>query len=363
MTCHLRATERANESHPILKGLILLAVTRRNALTLVAITATAALALTGCAPNETGAAAPAGGATRTVTSEVGESTIPADPQRIVALDEPAALNLISIGITPAVVFDSWRTTVPRQILDDEGVEIVSTTAFYPEMEEVAALNPDLIVGTAAEGFTAAAPDYASIAPLIGALYTAPSADIIRAYGEYFERADEAEAVATALTELTAEVAASQPETPLKLSVLMSWAQDNMPMYMDEANSLHASIDAAAFTRPTLQDQIPEGGSAFGGWTMFSPETLPEHDADVLAIAVAAQYNLEGITGLPLYSSLAAAQNGRSVVVDGDLWSGGAAFYGYWVLRDLAGLANGSSQPGTSDDASSRWADYRAAIKG
>lgn len=324
---------------------------------------TAALALTACAPNSGSSAAPADGPTRTVTSEAGETKIPIDPKVIVALDEPAALNLISIGITPDVVFDSWRTTVPRQILDAEGVKVVSTTAFYPEMEEVAALKPDLIVGTAAEGFTSAAPDYGSIAPLIGGLYTAPSEEIIRAYGGYFEREEQAEAVATALTSLTAEVAASQAETPLKLSVLMSWAQDNMPMYMDETNSLHESISVAGFTRPALQDTVPATGSAFGGWTMFSPETLLEQDADVLAVAVAAQYNLEGITGLPLYSSLSAPQQGRSVVVDGDLWSGGAAFYGYWVLRDLAGLASSASEPGTVDDASARWADYLAAIKG
>ena len=38
---------------------------------------------------------------------------------------------------------------------------------------------------------------------------------------------------------------------------------------------------------------------------------------MLAIAVAAQYNLEGITEMPLYPSLAAVTNDRSLVVDGD----------------------------------------------
>lgn len=281
---------------------------------------------------------------------------------IVALDEPAALNMLSIGITPDVVFDSWRTTVPRAILEAAGIEIATTSSFYPELEEVAAFEPDLIVGTAAEGFTESGPTYATIAPLIGALYNeADGGQIIEAYGEYFDRADDAARVSDALDTLAEETAATQPDGGTSISVLMSWAQDNMPLYMDAANSLHGTIDVAGFTRPPLQDEVPAEGSAFGGWTVFSPEQLPAQDADVLAIAVAAQYNLEGITEMPLYPSLTAVTSERSLVVDGDLWSGGAAFYTYWALRDLATIATGDDTPGTVDDGTDRWNDYLAAI--
>lgn len=325
-----------------------------------------AIALAGCSGGDPsdGTTQPAADVeTRTVVSETGESVIPVDPQMIVALDEPAALNLMSIGITPDVVFDSWRTTAPLAIIEAAGIETTTTASFYPELEEVAAFEPDLIVGTAAEGFSAGSPDYASIAPVVGALYAAPGDEIIQAYGEYFDRAEEADRVAAALTALTDQTAAAQSDAPLSLSVLMSWAQDNMPLYMDAENSLHGSIQDAGFTRPELQDDVPSEGSAFGGWTPFSAEQLPEHDADVLAIAVAAQYNLEGITELPLYGSLSAVQNDRSVVVDGDLWSGGSAFYTFWVLQDLAIIASGSGELGTADDAAARWSDFETAIAG
>lgn len=337
------------------------AVLRRRALSLTAGAMVAATALVGCSssPGNPGDGA-AASETRTVTSEAGTTEVPVNPQQIVALDEPAALNMLSIGITPDVVFDSWRTTVPRAVLTEEGVEIVSTTEFYPDLEEVAALEPDLIVATAAEGFTESAPDYGSVAPVIGALYAAPSEEIIAAYGEYFEREDEAAAVANALAALTEEVAASQPAEPLSLSVLMSWAQDNMPLFMDSENSLHDSIRRAGFTRPAPQDAVLEDGSALGGWTPFSPEDLAEHDADVVAVAVALQYNLEGITEMPLYPSLQAVRDDRAVVVDGDLWSSGAAFYGYWVLRDLQAILAGDA-PGTESDGRQRWADFRDAV--
>ncbi len=335
---------------------------RRRALPLLALTASAALLLSACSSDS--GDAPTGTETRTVTSEVGESTIPVDPQMIVALDEPAALNMLSIGITPDVVFDSWRTTVPKAILESAGIEMATTSSFYPELEEVAAFEPDLIVGTAAEGFAESGPAYASIAPLIGALYAeADGSQIIEAYGEYFDRPAEAARVSDALDALAEEAAAAQPAGETSISVLMSWAQDNMPLYMDAANSLHGTIAAAGFTRPPLQDEVPAEGSAFGGWTVFSPEQLPAQDADVLAIAVAAQYNLEGITEMPLYPSLAAVTNDRSLVVDGDLWSGGAAFYTYWVLRDLATIAASDDAPGTVDDGAERWNDYLTAIGG
>lgn len=326
-----------------------------------AASVTAIAVLAGCSQASTEKPA-ASGETREITSEMGKVEVPVDAKRIVALDEPAALNLLSIGITPVAVYDSWSTTVPKQILEDEGIEIHSTSTWYPELEEVAELDPDLIVGSAAEGFAQSAPDYSSVAPLVAGLYAGTGQEIIEAYGEYFDRAEQAEAVAKVLDEMGEANAQAQDAEPKSLSVLMSWAQDNMPLYMDNTNSLHGALASSGFTRPELQDAVPEEGSAFGGWTPFSPEQLPEHDADVLAVAVAAQYNLDGITDLPLYEKLGAVTNDHSVVVDGDLWSGGAAFYTYWVLADLATFADDSFAPGTEKDAADRWAAFIEAAK-
>jgi iron complex transport system substrate-binding protein len=106
------------------------------------------LALVGCsAPSgDTDAPGAAAGETRTVTDVVGDEVeIPVDPQRIVALDEPAALNLLAIGITPDVAFQGWKTVVPAELLESRGIEILTTAGYYPELEEVAALDPGLIV--------------------------------------------------------------------------------------------------------------------------------------------------------------------------------------------------------------------------
>lgn len=330
---------------------------RRRVLPLSALALTASMLLTSCSGG--GSGEPASNVeTRTVVSELGEVEVPVDPQMIVALDEPAALNMLSIGIEPDVVFASWRTTAPRAIIEAAGIEVRDVVEFFPEAEEVASLEPDLIVGTMAEGMAAMIDPYVEIAPTIGALFdNATGQEIATSFGEYFERPEEAAKVVAAIDAVAEEAAEAQGGEDTSLSAVMSWAADEMPLYMDATNSLTGSIESAGFTRPQPQSEIPEGGSAFGGWSPFSAEQLPEHDADVMVITVNVQYNLEGITGLPLYPSLEAVKNDRSIVVDGDMWSGGSAFYTYWVLRDLASFAAGDYTALTVDDGERVWSEY------
>lgn len=305
----------------------------------------------------------AGGAeTRTIADLAGEVTVPADPQRVVALDEPAALNLLSIGITPHAAFDAWKTQAPRDVLEAEGVEIVSTGSFFPKPEEVAALEPDLIVVSINQGFLTELPNYDEVAPTVRADLQVPSAEIATNFGRYFDREEEAAAVVAALKATTEDVAAAAPETA-ELSVLISWGADGTPMYMDSSNPLAEPIDAAGFARPDLQAEVLSEPSKYGGWTPFSPETLPDHDAEVVAVAVAAQYPLEGITELPLYDSLDAVGAGRSVQVDGDMWAGGSTFYTYWTLADLLRFAEGDFRGGTTDDAAARWDEFMSLVEG
>lgn len=343
-----------------------------HSLRLVAVGAAAALTLTACGspapgssatPAVSTAATPAG-ATRTITDIGGEVTIPVEAKNIVALDELAALNLMSIGLKPAVAFNTWHTVVPRQIIESQGVKIVETTAIFPELEQVAALKPDLIVGSMNQGFLSRYPDYGTIAPTVRAAMqtTADSPEsIVEAYGRYFGREAEAKRVTAALNGLAQEVAAKHAEKPMSLSALMAFAPQSLLLHMDGEHNFTTVIKDAGFTRPELQTVAPAGGSTNGGWTAFAPETLPSQDADVLVIAVGAQYPLQGVTDLPLYSSLSAVQNNRSVPVDGDIWAGGSAFYEFWALQDLQNFAAGEFKAGGADDAAARWTAFQDAI--
>ncbi len=342
----------------------MLSITRRPVGALAAVAAAVVL-LSGCAsPDASGGDSSAdadtpAATTRTVVDVGGEVEIPTSPDRIVALDEVAALNLLSVGIRPDVVFNSWKTTVPLAVLEAEGIEIVGTTEFFPELEKVAATDPDLIVGSINEAYLERYPDYASIAPTVRAVMqkTADGETVAEAYGRYFDREAEAAAVTAVLDDAAAEVAAAQPADPPTLSAIMAFAPESMVLHIDGDSTLAPVIAAAGFAQPESQKVSPEGGSMYGGWTPFSPEKLAEHDGDALVIAVAAQYPLEGITSLPLYSTLNAVQSGRSIVVDGDMWAGGASFFQYWALQDLSSIAAGEDTAGTAADAAARWTTF------
>jgi iron complex transport system substrate-binding protein len=68
--------------------------------------------------------------TRTVTDVTGMMVdLPVDPQRVVALDEPAALNLLVIGIRPDVAFQTWKTVVPAEVLQGLGIRRLGAQAW------------------------------------------------------------------------------------------------------------------------------------------------------------------------------------------------------------------------------------------
>lgn len=335
----------------------------------VAILSTIALlpALAGCSTASAGGAGndPSSGesGTRTITDVQGKQEIPTNPGRIVAVDENAALNLLSIGITPDVAFDSWNTEVPAKVIEAAGVKVVHVDAstYYPALETVAAQKPDLIVGTDANQGGTQLPDYDKVAPTVHALFTDTWQNVVTAYGKYFDARAKAEQVIAALTDDVEAVKAAQPSDPLSISVLQSYSEGNLLLDMDTTNNLSSVIADAGFTRPAAETEDVDSSKSYGGWSQFSPENLREHDADVMAIADAANYDPKGVTGLAVYPTLNVVKDGNAKTVDGDFWTGGYGFATYWVIADLQSAADGDFTPGTAADATDRWKAFEQEI--
>ncbi|MBE1603416.1 ABC transporter substrate-binding protein [Actinopolymorpha pittospori] len=287
--------------------------------------------------------------------------LPVAPKRVVALDEPAALNLLAMGIKPDVAFQGWKTVVPAQLLKDLGVKVEKTSSYYPKLEEVASLDPDLTVISTSPDRVKELPDYASIAPTLRAEFSARPSELAKTWGAYFDVPGRATAVEEGLTKFAKEIAAQQPESPLSLSALQSYggSGDASLYHMDAVNSLHGVIADAGFLQPAPQDAVTADGKKYGGWVPFSPETLAKHDADVIAILSSTLFDPKGVTGLPLFDSL----KGRAVEVDGDFWAGGSLFYAYWVLSDLHDFVHDDYKPGGAAQARERWSAFTTMIEG
>ncbi len=111
-----------------------------------AAAAATALLLSACGSTSSDEAA-ASDESYTVQHAMGETTIEGTPERIVVIDSPHLDALVALGITPVGATESGAATgVPAYLADDlEGTEIVGPT-MEPDLEAIASLNPDLIIG-------------------------------------------------------------------------------------------------------------------------------------------------------------------------------------------------------------------------
>lgn len=81
----------------------------------------------------------------TVHDDRGEQTLPESPQRVVALNWSLTADLLELGVTPAGVADTegYNTWVVKPPLPESVVDVGSRSE--PNIERIAALNPDLIL--------------------------------------------------------------------------------------------------------------------------------------------------------------------------------------------------------------------------
>ncbi|MDF2684336.1 MAG: iron siderophore-binding protein [Brevibacillus sp.] len=92
--------------------------------------------------------APAAGEARTITHAMGETKITGTPQRIVVLTNQGTESLLILGIKPVGAVKSWIGEPWFDHIKDQmdGVEVVGDET-QPNMELIASLKPDLILGT------------------------------------------------------------------------------------------------------------------------------------------------------------------------------------------------------------------------
>jgi len=330
---------------------------RRRALGLLAAVALAAAACGG--DDGAGGAEPREEAdTRLVDTELGQVEVPLRPERVVALDEYAALNMMALGHEPVLVFASYQSEVGGVVLDDAGIEVQAATAEEgPNFEAVAAALPDLIVYTT-EG--AVAPSFerlSEIAPAVSLPYNVPWREAITATAEVFGEEGEGQRLIGVLEDHLAPLQEAVAAEPRSMSVLGDTYGLVFGASMD--SPLAAVLEEAGFDRPAAQAEgTPD--PTFTAAVVTSLETIGDHDADLVIVLSGAYYRAETFLEAPTFQVLPAVQDGRSFVVDGDMWFGTYPFAIYWLVEDLRALQAGEGQEavGTLDDVDARWAAFQ-----
>ncbi|MFT4260388.1 ABC transporter substrate-binding protein [Microbacterium sp.] len=261
----------------------------------------------------------------TVEHQFGETTIPAEPQRIVVVGVTEQDILLELGMPP-IATTEWYGEQPYAVWpwatellgDAEPVVLDQTDGF--EFEKIASLRPDLIVGTNAGLDEDTYDKLSKIAPTVAQIdgteaYFSDWKEQTLIISAAVGRSAEGEELIVEVEDAYAEAAAAHPEWK-GLSATFSqggaW-EGNLYVYPDGLNTDFLTELGFVMT-PGLEAYADEPGSQ----ALISPENVGLLEADVVVFATEEEGAIEDLLSFGTLSSLPAVVENRSVYTDGEL---------------------------------------------
>lgn len=261
----------------------------------------------------------------TVTHKYGEITIEAPPQRVISVGYSDQDDLLALGVTPIAIRD-WYGEQPHAVwpwatdeLGDATPEVLPSSDL--NIEQIAALQPDLIIGVSS-GMTEdhykllsqIAPTLAQSGDYID--YGVPWQERTRAIGEVLGQSELAEELVAGIEERFTQVQVDHPEFIGATAAVAFSFNGDIGTY-GSADSRSTIMRALGFTIPAVYDEI--AGTSF--YASFSEENIDLLDVDALAWIAGDETAVQAIIDSPLRSALMANAEGRELMVGGEL--GGA----------------------------------------
>lgn len=259
---------------------------------------------------------PAAPATRKVKHFLGETEVPAQPQRVVVLDTGELDIALSLGVKPVgAVIAGAESEFPAYLRDrTDGIAKVGTVT-QPNLEAIAALQPDLILTNAVRHKDIYG-QLSQIAPTVVAESLGYHwKDSLRLFAEALGKTAEYEQLMSEyhgrLDQFKQAMGDRLSQT--RVSTVRSFP-DHVRIYMRQS-FMGTIIDDAGLPRPAAQDkmQFMEKGTE---------ERIPDMDGDVIFVMYYGREqgdNLSQLTKSPLWAQLEAVKNGKVYEVDDGHW--------------------------------------------
>ncbi|MDO9398149.1 MAG: ABC transporter substrate-binding protein [Herbiconiux sp.] len=261
----------------------------------------------------------------TVEHKFGETEIPAEPQRVVVVGLTEQDILLELGVTP-IATTEWYGEQPyavwpwaQELLGDAEPTVLTETD-GPEYEKIAALKPDLIVGTNA-GLTQETYDkLAAIAPTVSSVegseqYFSSWQDQTRQVAAAVGRSAAGDELISEMEEQWAAAAAAHPEFAGLTATFSQGTpyEGNLYVYPDGVNTDFLT-DLGFVITPGLE----EFQLAPGAQSAMSPENIDLIDADVIVFATESETGPQEVLDFGTVSSLDAVVDKRAVFTDSEL---------------------------------------------
>lgn len=297
---------------------------RRRSGAILSASVCALLLLSGCAAADTpaeGDAAPAASGTHDVEHARGTTAVPDDPQRVVTLEPLELDTAVAVGIEPVGAAVASNVTGAPAYLEADGVEPVGTVP-EPDLEAIAALKPDLILGTEAR-HSELYEQLSAIAPTVFIETQAdPWRDNALLIGEALGRADEVGDLLTAVDERCEALADEYSVAGETVQLIRPRDETTLSLYGPVSFS-GSLLECVGFT-------IPDQDWADGLQADISPENILSATADHVFVTVA---DVEDASQIPA----AIAQNADAfpsvTPVDTSYWVSGVGPKGAQAVLD------------------------------
>ncbi|MGY1803376.1 iron-siderophore ABC transporter substrate-binding protein [Blastococcus sp. SYSU D00922] len=297
----------------------------RPALRGAALLATA-LVVTSCGSgDDSGSGSEAGGTASgssdafpvTVSTAFGDVTVEEEPQRVVALGWSDAETALALGVEPVGASD-WLAVGGDGLGDwveqgyTEEPEMIET--LEPSFEQIAALEPDLILDTRSSGTQERYDLLSEIAPTIGqpegvGPYQTTWQQQLEMVGQALGKADEAADLEDQVDRAFADAAEAHPEFDGTEVAVGAYTSEGFGAYVS-GDARVAFMEQLGFqNKQAIEDQATENF-----FIPVSEEQLNLLDAE-LTVVFPIFVEASEFTGNPLWQALPSVQEGRAVVFD------------------------------------------------
>jgi len=255
----------------------------------------------------------------TIEHAFGETTIEAEPQRVVSIGFAEHDVILALGVTPIAVRD-WYGDQPyatwpwaQDELGDAQPEVLPSTEL--NFEQIAALEPDLILGISS-GMSDS--DYATlseIAPTVTRLdaenaFGIPWRDQLELTGRALGRSEEAAEVEAATDEMFAAARAEHPEFEGQTAAV-AFTFEELPGAYASSDARAQMLAELGFVTPPEFDEL--AGDQF--YFTVSDENLDTLDTDVIVWVVSDESGYAAVNDTALRPTLRAYEEGREIIAD------------------------------------------------
>jgi iron complex transport system substrate-binding protein len=292
--------------------------------------------------------------TVTVDSATGKVTVDVTSERVWALDEYAALQLLALGVTPVGVGQYMDDAASASVLTDAGI----TLSRPSDVEVIAAARPELVVGIGHPEHLELEDRLEQVAPVVNSEFTSPWTDQLTVLGEVTGTAERARAVTEAVERETAELETELAESDVSGGMVSMLTTDGEGVVqgLDQTSLSGQVVERLGFERPRSQVNDDDEDFGFGA---LSEEALPDQGGDVILSFVWDDTD-PSVLDNPVFAPQVKAAT-HTADVEGSVWLAPTPLSAWWILQDLRALLLDGGEPADLDAVTERWADLMSGL--